>query len=1623
MSDYWKKKLDELNQESAKSSSSSSNYWDKRMSELKEAEKKKDEELAPVRTTPVKTTTKKEEDEERSWFSKGAFDDGYQFGDITKTILGTHKDARENLYTGVIGIAEKAIDAGAYAVGGIGGLFGADEFKENTRDFIKKDLINEEKIAKTMDNITGGMVANLILKGNKTDDTSVLGEKSDSLLQSGGQLAGTVGLQAVGVPWFVTTGLTSFGGEVESAFHEDATYGEAGLSAAITAGAEMLTEKISGGISFGGKTLDDALTKNIARNISNKTVRTLSKLGLDMAGEGTEELLSGVMGAIGQKITYADDKELTELFSKEEALESFIGGAVLGGGMGGINAVKSGVNGVDYATGLTENEEKVVNKEYENRLAEEQKNGKKLTKKEKDKIYDAVISDMEKGRISIDTIEEVLGGETYQNYHNTVKNEDSLRETFNQLNQMKQGEMTGEQIDLRNELKEQLKALETQGQRNQLKSQLGEEVMGLAQNSRLMESYNERARKGQAFEADLTQYDEKQKAVIQKAVDSGILNNTNRTHEFVDMVAKISADKGVLFDFANNAMLKESGFAMDGKTVNGFVTKDGVTLNIDSAKSLNSVVGHEITHVLEGTELYTALQSAVVEYAKTKGDYQGRYDSLSELYKDIEGADIDAELTSDLVGDYLFTDSDFINNLSVNHRNVFQKIYDEIKYLCKVATAGSKEARELEKVKRAFEKAYQAQKNTAENSGTKYSLNEYSEQQKRNWANSKRIVIYEDAAQLSQFIQTAISDKTSDKKMYFGSIPSDLAGQIKTDTGLDVENYNLSLGSYEIRKILKDHGDESVEAPRGQRAVVPDDFAHIVDVVLNPESIKLSENSYMGKPVIEFTGENNGKMNVVAVVSDKRLDLFVQTAYVNAKKRNLSTPTGEQAPINTPEASSGTVSNNNIANQEESVKYSLSDSDGRQLSKEQQDYFKDSKVRDENGNLLVMYHGTKNGGFTVFQNKRRPDTEGFYFTKDKKYSYTFEGRKANGQFYPSIKEGVEAGHYNPQRYKVYLDVKNPLVLTADQQDIIEDIGYWENIYKPIKNAGYDGVMMEDMSQVFVFDSNQIKNIDNLKPTADKDIRRSLSDGEAPVYGNYNVYGKDIALETAPETESVQESAPLVSAETTMFPDDLAPMTDDAGRFESLTDADAPLETEAPYYEESDNALEAEDPFEDRDWYEVSNRKVNAYMYDHPEVKPFFQEEAAVMLDELQSTTKGEKWYDDHLFYESGGEEGWGGTKRHTSDSIARMLDEWNMSYADIEKGLRAIIEDHGAENIAAAKKIEFMLNDRLLNGYKSFVGWEPTMDKFGTVPQNQDYINMLAESQIVDAYSKESFDALMAEADRYAPPVEEDIAPVKEMPAVAMKREGNPTLTEKPKNYEAIRPKREKQPRVVRVEEEEPRMLRADSNNGRPGEKQRKWVKTSTESEAVDGKVLPEDLNQDQIHYQPIANKVTLGKANAKLDGMGYESSVAYFNSQFANKSVSLEDVALGERLIQEAIKRGDNKTAGELIQNVSILGTELGQKVQALSIIKRLTPEGQLGMLQKTIERGKTKGDKAFEGVELTQEMIDKILSVYNTDGSYDQMVLNEMVEDVKQQIADQMKVTSTSLRQGHNHRGPEVQ
>ena len=399
----------------------------------------------------------------------------------------------------------------------------------------------------------------------------------------------------------------------------------------------------------------------------------------------------------------------------------------------------------------------------------------------------------------------------------------------------------------------------------------------------------------------------------------------------------------------------------------------------------------------------------------------------------------------------------------------------------------------------------------------RYSLKDYSQHQKENWENSKRIVLYKNVEQYKSFIQNAFHGKPqTNKKMYFGSIPSDMADDIKKATGINVDGYNLSISENEIRKINKSHGNDKTEQPRGQRAVTESDYLNIPNVVQSPDRITLSLDKYEGKPAIEFRKMNgNETTTVVAVVSDKRLDLFVQTSYVNKKTGSIATPEPVQADSFTSETPGGTAPTSTISQNDPGVKmHSDRDSNGTQLSKEQVDYFRNSKVRDEEGNLLVMYHGTPNGGFTKFRS-------GSYFTQNPEYAALYQNPGASML---SHKKGAD----NPQSYQVYLNIEKPFDTRnpkerrifmqeyyrkygtgaplsdsglpdwtdgMDLQEFIEDMGYDYDglILDEGATGGYgDEVKSRGLSYV-TFNPEQVKDVKNTTPTANPDYRFSDRD--------------------------------------------------------------------------------------------------------------------------------------------------------------------------------------------------------------------------------------------------------------------------------------------------------------------------------------------------------------------------------------------------------------------------------------------------------------------------------------------------------------------------------------------------
>lgn len=168
----------------------------------------------------------------------------------------------------------------------------------------------------------------------------------------------------------------------------------------------------------------------------------------------------------------------------------------------------------------------------------------------------------------------------------------------------------------------------------------------------------------------------------------------------------------------------------------------------------------------------------------------------------------------------------------------------------------------------------------------------------------------------------------------------------------------------------------------------------------------------------------------------------------------------------------------NIANNASNVnnnetKFSLDiDSDGNKLTQQQAEYFKNSKVRDENGNLLKVYHGTTEN-FTVFdktKGRSNMDIQGMFFSPWE----------------------IDARGYGSNVNAYYINITNPASERMGYMALRKFQGQNNAGVKAreyLENLGYDGVNNGD-EEYIAFNSNQIKLADNLTPTENEDIRFS-----------------------------------------------------------------------------------------------------------------------------------------------------------------------------------------------------------------------------------------------------------------------------------------------------------------------------------------------------------------------------------------------------------------------------------------------------------------------------------------------------------------------------------------------------
>lgn len=352
--------------------------------------------------------------------------------------------------------------------------------------------------------------------------------------------------------------------------------------------------------------------------------------------------------------------------------------------------------------------------------------------------------------------------------------------------------------------------------------------------------------------------------------------------------------------------------------------------------------------------------------------------------------------------------------------------------------------------------------------------------------------------------------------------------------GINIEK--ITFDGVKILKILKKHRQMTDEIIKKIPQVINNPIIILQSkksnsrVVLSGELYDTENNPVVVILELDVKGKGGIKLDEIKVVSaygKESMQNLIDSSRVQyiSKDKEKTSRWIKRTRLQLPFGLTTTGYTDSIAqNQKNTTHFSLDvDSEGRKLSEEQKKYFENSTVRDDNGNLLPMYHGTPNGDFTVFKNDIQ------FFTPNRWYADFYQEPSAS-----SRKAGKTVT--NKKTYEVYLnitkpfDIRNPETKEIFINDYVKG-GYalginpyeeykdttnsglpsWEeadNIYEFLEDNDlldeYDGIIVDEggfpgedgkivqrgISYV-TFNQNQIKNVDNKKPTADPDIRHSV----------------------------------------------------------------------------------------------------------------------------------------------------------------------------------------------------------------------------------------------------------------------------------------------------------------------------------------------------------------------------------------------------------------------------------------------------------------------------------------------------------------------------------------------------
>lgn len=585
--------------------------------------------------------------------------------------------------------------------------------------------------------------------------------------------------------------------------------------------------------------------------------------------------------------------------------------------------------------------------------------------------------------------------------------------------------------------------------------------------------------------------------------DAGLVRDENykkahlssKTRDSLDALAKAI---GVKVQFAQTVA--------DGRA-NGQYADGIITLALNAKDPVRTVFVHEAVHRIR--EIAPEAYQTLADYVRANMTAEGFASVLrtrSDLYKT---GDVDA-LTEEAVADAfgrILGDEKILHQFARDNRSTAEKVLDALRDIVNaIKRVLNGQAVHLTKEQRAAfrdlkgksEEMVAALQSAIRDVGTKNAAREGGTEAKFSIKNTSKMTL---AEQLKQFYDGKMA---SSDAFYFGETPDTLKA-----VGLNI--LPLAFTQSDFVKSTK----EKHNVPRRVLKALNDDlrtalFAFVdgdrigiltgdIDGDGKPLLIGIERNVSMGHESVNAIHSVYGLDNPgpwlqnqfkagkkFVILNEERANAFLQSysAYLATERDNIRS-IGRSIPRDGAEVK---------------PKFSLKeDNQGRELTEAQREYFRDSKVVDEDGRLLPVYHATYET-FTVFdRSKLGALTDGN--ATDENWAAT-----SHIGFWFNTEDLSRKAKVGTRAEEVYLNLTDPYQ-AGSMEALAAQLEQYSGTPKEkgeafaqwLRGEGYDGVVVRDEefggTSYIALEPEQIKRVTNQNPTGDPDTRYSMSDRE------------------------------------------------------------------------------------------------------------------------------------------------------------------------------------------------------------------------------------------------------------------------------------------------------------------------------------------------------------------------------------------------------------------------------------------------------------------------------------------------------------------------------------------------